>query len=137
MTRYQKDVCPICGERNPFDSTEHYTTDLTQVVQTIKKEQLAGEYKYCSKKKYSFLAILIGISAAHLFYIQKRNSAVIWLSMNLLAIGVVGALLFFLMDKNGFGFLISFGAAYLLNIIFGFVTFFLKDLKDGNGEFLK
>ena len=137
LTRYQKEVCPICGERNPFAESDHYTADLTQVVQSVKKEELPSTYNPYSKRLFTILAATCGFFGIHLFYIKRNIHAAIWLTACVILSVGSGLLSFFLMDKNWLGFLIGFGSIYLVNIIFGIVTIFSRDIKDGNGEFLK
>lgn len=135
LNRYQKDMCPICGEKHPFNVDEDYTIDFTQEISQVGSDVPESKVLPKKKKVYCLFATFLGIFGIHLFYIKQKKNALIWLLMNMAALVLISLIVSFLME-SAFGILITFGALYLFNLVFGITTFFRKDLKDGDGEFL-
>ncbi len=134
ISKFDSDICPYCGERDPIDSS-YKTKDVTQFV-----DPYSGEYElYRSKSKKTMLIFMftLGFSGAPYFYIGKKKEGFISLLVSLLFIASLGSLLFFTCLNNALAFLIPLFALYLFYAVLGLVKKNSDSLKDSNGEFLR
>jgi hypothetical protein len=56
---------------------------------------------------------------------------------SLILIGVGGLCISLLDNMMPYGFLIALGISYVLDIAFGLYLYFSKNIKDGEGEFIR
>lgn len=135
IPKADKDICRYCGEREPFDLLSSETQDITQFIDY--DPSLSEKFKRKSLKKYSFLLMLLGIFAAHLFYIKKTKQAVVLLISNLVFIGGAGALLMLAGFSNNFYplyWIISFAILFVIYVIVGVVVLFKGEVVDHDGH---
>ena len=136
ITKFDKDICPICGQANPFEEGYEETKDVTSVLVGA-GEKLDTSHK--KKKMTAFLySALIGFTGMQFFYLGYKKNAYGWIGINLVIILV--SQLVFTYGANikwYFALLITVGIVYAVNILLGLVFLFLKDYKDYNGELVK
>lgn len=135
ISKFDNDVCPVCGCKNPLEGVTSETIEITS-----KLDVNSPDYKdYHPKHRLTvfFLFFLIGFTGAPLFYLKKNKFALIWLISNIAFIAILGSILAFLTPLETYlGYLIVIAITYLVNLGFGLFYLIKKDLKDGRGEFL-
>lgn len=136
ITKFDKDICPVCGCKNPLDGVESETVEITSQFNIagsgINKKDLP-----CSRKKMFILFLTIGFSGAGFFSIRNKKMGIIWLIINLLLLAGISIGLYFVKEISLFSILIAFVAVYLINIITGFILVNNQNLRDGQGELLR
>ena len=134
ITKFNKDICPICGCKNPLEGVSSETIEVTQKVEL--GDTSFKDYKPCLRVVVFVLFILVGFSGAGYFYLKHKKLGLIWLFANLAFIGGIGALFAFAIKMGGIGFAVSASICYLVNIGIGLYYLFKNDIKDGNGDFI-
>lgn len=130
LSKFDNDLCPVCGTPNPFDGELMETQDNTQQVDPVLT------YKFRNKKTMLILACTCGFTGSFLFYLKEIKIAIIYLIVNLLVGGLLGLILSF--TKNVLlSVILPIGLVYLVSICYGLVLKFKPNLKDGNGEFVQ
>jgi hypothetical protein len=135
IPKSDKDLCRYCGSREPFDLITSETKDITQFIDF--DPNLSSNFNRKKVKKYSFLAMFLGIFAAHLFYVNKVKQAVILLISNLIFIGGAGALLMLAHFSDNFYplyWIISFAFLFVVYVILGVVILFKGEVVDRDGH---
>ena len=133
ISKFDKDICPICGAANPLDGV---TSDTIEVTHGIDGTNPAFKMEAPRKKGKVFLYFAtLGFLGIGFAYLRYKLFSVIWVLINLLIIGGVGAI-FLLTPLKAFGFLVSFAIAIVINIIIGLVYRFKPNMKDGSGELI-
>ena len=136
ITKFDKDICPICGEKNPLEGVSSETIEITSNLDLSAAE--LKEFRPTTKFRTLLFFVFIGWTGAPLFYLNYYNQALLWLFFNFTIIGGIGSVLTFLTPLGlPWGYLVALGIAYLINIGAGLFTYFKHNLKDGRGEFLR
>ena len=135
ISKFDNDVCPHCGEKNPIDDN-YRTMDVTGYV-----DRQSGDYKlYKSKKRQTagLLCCFLGIFGVDAFYLGFTQKAVIRLCVDLLLYAGVSLLLLFAVKWNAaLSFLLPFGVEFLAYLFYSLFYWKGEDLKDARGEFLR
>ncbi len=135
ISKFDKDVCPICGCKNPLEGVSSETVEITSQLDASSPE--FKEYKPCKKVVVFFLFLLIGWTGTPYFYMHYLKKGLIYLFINLiLATLLVCGFLFLIKLDVWLSILIPIVAIYIINVCFGLFFLFKNDLKDGKGEFL-
>lgn len=134
ISRLDKEICPFCGGKKPLDGTDTTTQDITKVLGEVINPK---EVKHHSKVFAAILAFLFGFLGLHSLYLKKYKVALITLAISVGLIGIGGILLYFLVLKNIFAFLIPYFVIEAIMIAVGISYLVRHDVTDGNGEFLK
>lgn len=135
LSKFDKDICPVCGQVNPLEGVSSETIEITSQVDLANFK--AGQKVVRRRKTMLILSLVIGWCGAQFFYIKQKTFAFIWLLINLAILGGLFALLYFLVKMQiALAIIIPFAAAYLINIVTALVLYYRKDLKDGEGEFV-
>ncbi|MFA6675712.1 MAG: hypothetical protein WCS49_02430 [Bacilli bacterium] len=135
ISKFDKDICPICGAIRPLDGVNSETVEVTSEIDVTNPEFANAKPK--SKKVMILLFCLVGFSGAPFFYLKEKKLGFLWLLLNLLILGGLGVFLYFITSLTFYSFIISTGFVYLINIILGIVYFKTNNLKDGVGEFVR
>lgn len=136
ITRFDKDICPVCGEKAPLEGVSSETVEITSNFNLNEEE--FKTFRPCTRFKVFLLFVLLGWTGAPIFYMRYKLQAVLWLLINLVLIGGVGAVLAFLTPLGIlWGFLSTAIAAYFINICVGIFSYLKRNLKDNRGEFLR
>ncbi len=134
ITKFDKDMCPVCGGKLPLDGVSSDTIEVTSEI------SLSNE-GFKTKKKLTFvlLSCLIGWTGASFYYLKQYKAGIIWLIINvaLLAGGFVG--LYFTPGINlALAILIPLLIVYTANIAYGLIINFKSvSLKDRDGNYLR
>lgn len=136
ITRFDKDICPICGEKNPLAGVSSETVEITSNLDLNDVE--LKNFKPSTRFKTFILFILIGWTGAPMFYLRYIRIGLIWLFINA-SIFIASFLPLLLLTNLGllFSLLIAISIIYIINIIMGIIAYFKHNLKDGRGEFLR
>ena len=135
LSKFDKDICPVCGTKNPLQGVSSETVEITSQVDLSGFE--AGQKVVRRRKKMLLLACLLGFTGAAFFYLKRKGFALIWLFANLVVIaGLVCLFLFATRLPLVVAILIPIAISYVINAIVGVIYFYLPNLKDGEGEFV-
>ncbi len=136
ITKFDSDMCPICGAKKPLEGVTSETVEITTELNM--KDPSFKQYKPTKRIVAFLLSLFVGVFGAAFFYIKQKRFAFIWLGLNLLIIGGVGSILAWLTNVGPlWGYLIPLFAMYGFNIGVGIYFLVRPDLKDGNGEFMR
>lgn len=135
LSKFDKDICPICGCVNPLKNVTSETIEITSEI------SLSSEaFNYKAKERFIafILFFLCGFLGIGYFYLAMPKKGFIWLGINVAFILGLGFLLS-LPLKFGYllGFVVTIIIVILINTIIGLYYLLKKDIKDGRGEFLK
>ena len=138
ITKFDKDICPVCGTKKPLEGVSSDTIEITSELNIHSKEgkkQYQAHFRMTAFILFSF----IGWTGAGFFYLKFKKFGLIWLLSNLVVILGLGALFVLAVfgPKEWVGYFVSPAIAYLVNIGTGIFFLVKKDLKDGNGEFIR
>lgn len=134
LTKFEKDLCPICGSKNPLEGVSSETIEITSQIDGV-SEQLKGFHQK-SRSVCFILSIFIGFSGAAYFYQRKILKGFLWFIGNLFIYGGLAATFFFL-ELGWLTWVLPIIIVYVINIAMGFYFLYIRDYKDGGGNFLK
>ena len=133
ISKFDKDICPICGTPNPLDGV---TSDTIEVTHGFDGSDPAFKAEAPRKKNQAFIYFAtLGFLGVGFAYLRFKVFSIIWCLINLALIGGVGALLM-LTPLKFFGFLVMLGVSILINIGVGLYFRFAPNAKDGSGELI-
>ena len=139
ITKFDKEICPFCGGKDPIDYTKQDTCDVTQTINTIsneKKEELALKEH---KRSVSFiLCLLLGLFGIDSFYLGFKKEGIIRIASTLVIYGGLFLIFFFTVFKDNLVLALTIPLAiiYVIYIILSIVLLFLRK-KDKAGVFLR
>lgn len=138
ITKFEKDICPVCGTRNPLDGAMSDTVEITSQLDIHSKEG-KKMVKMHFRLTAFLLFFLLGWTGAGYFYLNFKKLGAIWLVANLVVLGGLWALFAFVLLSldNWLSYAAPFAVVYLVNIGVGIYYLVKTDLKDGNGEFIR
>ena len=140
ITKFDKEMCPYCGAKNPIDSSNPQTADITEAINTVNPtDEARVNYKPKKKAINAVLCMFLGFLGIDELYLGFRNRFLIRLIIN--AICYVALLLIFYFTKaivsSGLLFILPLIIVFSVWFIVGIIFFVLKNKKDANGAFLK
>ena len=114
IDKFSKDVCPICGQVNPFSSQSgNETVEVTTSIDVNNED-----YKPRHKKTMLILFITLGFFGVPFFYIYQKKSGLIFMLLNLVGIGLISFLFAFYAKLPVYGaILISLAAFLVINTV--------------------
>lgn len=138
ITKFDKEICPFCGGKDPLNGPQESTNNITQTVLIMEENQLKG-YKQKSLKTNAFLCMFLGFFSADAFYRGYFINAAIRLMINLSVFIAIFSLLFFLPTGIPlvFAILIAFILPFLFYLILGITLLNKKGIRDKKGANLK
>ncbi len=136
ISKFDKDVCPICGQVKPLDGVNSETIEVTSEISAYKGELSTSKVK--KRWVVLVLSIFLGVFGVQFYYLKKPKFASIWLLCHLLIAAILIGIFALAMD-NGLvaGSIITVSVEYVFNIGTGIYLFVKKDYKDGNGELVR
>lgn len=142
ITKFDKERCPRCGCLNPLEDNYQETCDITSVINTVDSNiSENAQFKQHSKKINAFLMIFFGVFSIDAFYLGFIKNGLIRLLINIIFMGGLFCLFYFLPVFKTNGLLLSalssFGIAFVIYVVFGIITLSQTGKKDSNGVFLK
>ena len=136
ITKFDKELCPICGQKKPLEGASSDTVEITTELDIHNKDAkkvYAGHFRLDTFLWF----MLLGWTGAGFFYLKFKKLAIIWLVCNLALIAGLIVLFGFLIGFNQWiVYVAPFAVVYLVNI--GVAIYYLckRDVKYGNGEFI-
>lgn len=134
LTKFDKDLCPVCGCKNPLDGVLSETIEVTTEIDL--SDENFSNYKPLYKKTLLILFCLLGWTGAPFFYLKNKKWGFLYLLINLALIAGIGVPLYFT-QLTFFGFIIAAGVSYVANIIVGIIFFFMNNLRDAGGNYVR
>lgn len=137
LSRLDKDICPFCGCKKPFEGQEEYETeDITKAFDPIKYN--LEDVKRKSRVATAILAFFLGVFGAHFFYLGKKKLGFIMIGITVAFVAALGCGLFFSGAlHNVFAFLIPYFVLEAFMIVSGIMILVRHDITDVNGGFLQ
>jgi len=137
ISKFEKDICPVCGAKNPLSGASSDTVEITSQLDVHSKE---GKKIYNPHFRITafILFSFIGWTGAGYFYLNFKKMGLIWLLGNLAIIGgLLATFLLTLGTKTWVSYAAPFAAVYLVNMAVGVYFLVKENAKDGNGEFIR
>jgi hypothetical protein len=139
ITKFDKEICPYCGGKNPIDSSSPETMDITESIKTVTPtDEVRVKFKPKKRNLNAVLCMFLGVFGIDELYLGFKNRFLIRLAINAVAY-IAFVLIFYFSNKSAaplyiffLPFLIVFGVWFVIGIIF----LFIKNKKDSNGVFL-
>lgn len=139
ITKFDKDICPFCGEKKPLEGVDNATIDITQFIETLPEDQKDIKFKQHKKIINILLCMFLGYFSADLFYIGFVKYGFIRLAINV-SMNIVAAItLYFSINELGilWAILYPFFGVVIVYFINAIILLFSKDRKDAHGVLLK
>ena len=136
ITKFDKDLCPVCGTKNPLEGSHSDTVEITSELKIHDKEN-RGEYVPHFKLNAFIYFTFLGWTGLGFFYLRFKKMGFIWLASNLLVLG--GLILLFTLTispTNWISYVAPVAVIYLINIGVALYFLFKDNVKDGDGEFI-
>ena len=136
ITKFEKDICPICGAKQPLVGASSDTVEITTELNVHDRQ---GELKYAAHYRITAFVLFafLGWTGAGFFYLNFKKFGWIWLACNLAVIGGLMALFILTLGvKTWISYVAPFAVIYLINMGLSLYFLFKNDVKDGNGEFI-
>ena len=135
LTKFDNDICPVCGTKNPLEGVQSETIEITSQVDLSGFAD--GQKVKRHRQTMLLLFLLVGFSGAPFFYLKQKKTALIWLGAHLLAIGGLFALFFFALHLHlALAIILPILTSYVINALAGVMFYKVPNLKDGEGEFV-
>lgn len=135
LSKFDKDICPVCGIKDPLQGVNSETVEITSQVDLSGFQE--GQKVVRRRKKMLILFLTIGFTGLGYFYLKKKKNALIDILITILLFSSGFLLLHLLAGLNiALSIILPIIAIYIINIIFGLVLYFTPDLRDGEGEFV-
>ena len=136
ITRFDKDICPICGTKNPLEGVSSETVEITSNFDLTAEE--LKTFRPHTKLRTSIFLATLGWTGLAQFYLHYNLQAVLWMILEL-ALIAGGFTLFYFVANMGIvlSIVLPIVIVYVLNIALAIITYFKHNLKDAKGEFLR
>ncbi|NLB48672.1 MAG: hypothetical protein GX813_02360 [Erysipelotrichia bacterium] len=135
ISRFDKDLCPICGTKSPLEGVKSDTMEITAQVDI---DRIKEGQKVLRRRQHVLLFFaLIGFSGAGFFYLKYKLRSLVWMLVN--ALVITGAFFLFvqvLATDLLLSILLTIGLIYLINISTGIFYYLIPNLKDKEGEYV-
>ncbi len=133
ISKFDTDICPLCGGLRPLDDVTSETIDITKEIKMDGSE--FTNYKPKRRGVCFAWSATLGIFGAPLYYLGYVWLGILWLFVNLLIIAGGGVTLGYYFSWI---YLIVIAIAmYVLNLLFGLFYLFRDNLKSKDGEFVR
>ena len=135
LSKFDKDLCPVCGIKDPLQGIASETVEITSQVDL--SEMKEGQKVIRRRKKMIIYFATLGFTGLAFFYIKKYLLGLIWLLANLVVLGGLFALLYFAAHAHiAVAVIVPLLSVYAVNGITAAIYNFLPDIRDGEGEFI-
>lgn len=135
LSKFDKDICPVCGTKNPLQGVSSETIEITSQVDMSDFKE--GQKIVKRRKTMLLIALLLGWTGAMFFYLKKAKAGFIWLLINIILLAASFSLFYFALSMNiALSIVFPIVLIYVYNAICAVLFYCTKDLKDGEGEFV-
>lgn len=136
LTKFDTDICPVCGEKNPLEGVSSETIEITSNLDFSDAE--LKTYKPRKRVVAFILFLTLGFTGIPCFYLKYTKLGIYCLIGSLILIGGIGSILAFCTSLGPvLGYVIGLLSTYAFHIFTALYTMFKPNLVDGNGEFLR
>ena len=140
ITKFDKEICPYCGGKNPIDAKSSETMDITESIKTVTPtDEVRVKFKAKKRTINALLCAFLGFLGIDELYLGFRNRFLIRLIVD--AVLYVGLVLVFYYTNNNanplYIFFLPFIIVFVIWFVVGIIFFFVKNKKDVNGVFLE
>jgi len=137
IEKFNKDMCPICGCKNPLEGISSDTIEVTSDITNLLVDGKKPRFK--TKKKFILLTYLCSFLGINFFYLSRAKVGLLFLLANIVFIGGLFALFNFIVKLPvAVSIIIPFVVAYLIDVLLSYFLFNkVYNHKDGKGSFLK
>ena len=134
LTKFDKDICPVCGEKKPLEGVSSNTVEFTSQfdISDIKHEKVNIKKRWIA----ALLSFLVGFTSLQFIYLKYMKDAFVWFVANVVLFSAPFFFLFFTTNWV-IALIVSLSLIYVANIVVGFIILFKPSLKDGNGELVR
>lgn len=137
ITKFEKDMCPVCGAKKPLEGASSDTVEITTELNVNDKNRKEMYQAHFRATTFA-LCSLLGFTGAGFFYLRFKKIGLIWLAANVfLLAGLILAFGFSISFASWIPYVAAFAIIYLINIGTGLYFLLKRDLRDGNGEFIR
>lgn len=139
ITKFDKEICPYCGCKDPIDKDREETCDITQAISTFSSPKDANvKVKEHKKVVMIILCLLFGFLGLDCFYLGFKKEGLFRILASVLLFSGLFVLFFFLIFDMQFLFPLIIGLSALLleNIVFSLIVG-IKRKKDASGVFIR
>lgn len=138
ITKFEKDICPVCGTKQPLEGVTSDTVEITTELDVHSKDSKSLSYRAHFRITAFVLFAFLGWTGAGFFYLAFKKRGLIWLAINLAVIGAFVALFVLTVGyTNWICYVAPFAVVYLVNMGLSIYYLVKNDIKDGNGEFIR
>ena len=74
ISKFDKDICPVCGTKNPLDGVSSETVEITSQIDL--NNFVEGQKVVCRRKKMLILFLACGFTASQFFYLKRKKFAI-------------------------------------------------------------
>ena len=71
ITKFDKDICPVCGTKNPLQGVGSETMEVTGQIDLNGFAE--GQKVICRRKKLLLYFLALGFTGAPFFYLKKKK----------------------------------------------------------------
>ena len=136
ITKFDKDICPVCGAVKPLEGSHSDTVEITSELDFHNKET-RGEYEPHFKLNTFIYFTFLGWTGAGFFYLKFKKLGWVWLAANLVLLGGLTTIFIFTISpKSWITYVAPVAVIYLINIGIALYYLFKDNVRDGNGEFI-
>lgn len=139
ITKFDKEICPYCGCKDPIDKGREETCDITQAISTFSSPKDENvKVKEHKKVVMIILCLLFGFLGLDCFYLGFKKEGLFRILASVLLFSGLFVLFFFLIFDMQFLFPLIIGLSALLleNIVFSLIVG-IKRKKDASGVFIR
>lgn len=134
LTKFDKEVCPVCGTKNPLEGVTSDTVEMTSFINMEKNR----DFRVKKKSTMLFYFFIAGFTGLPFFYLHAIKKGLVCIFLNIC---------YFAMSFVLFGIVLNAGYAatsiitvfvmYFINSLVGILLYRNDSLKDGYGEFVR
>lgn len=137
ITKFDKDICPYCGFKEPYDIDEYKTRDVTQTIDMIKDENNHIDF-IIHKKIIAFVfCLLLGFFSIDLVYLGYKKLAIVRTIINFVISSILFLFIFFLTELGFYSLLIAIGIPVSIYFFYSFSYLLRRGIRDSNGVYIK
>jgi len=134
LTKFDKDICPVCGTKNPLEGVTSDTIEMTSFIDMENNK----DFRVKKRTKMLFFAFIAGFTGLEFFYLHDIRKGVTCACLNVIYFAVSFILFCIVLELNPWiTVLLNFITMYFVNSLVGVELYFTDSLKDGYGEFVR
>lgn len=134
LTKFDKEVCPVCGTKNPLDGVTSDTVEMTSFIDMAQNK----DFRVKKRSTMLFYSFVLGFTGLPFFYLHDIKKGIACIVLNI-SYFVMSFILFDLVLDIGIAItaILTIIIMYLVNSLIGIELYFKDSLKDGYGEFVR